>query len=200
MRADQAHLKVGMALHMIVGLGNPGTRYAATRHNVGFKVIEVLARALQTKVAHKEGKALTGRAMYQGVRVMLVKPQTFMNNSGQALQLLSDYYKIPPEKMLIIFDDLDLPVGRLRLRAKGSAGGHNGARSVIQYLGTDSFPRLRIGISAVPADMRGMDYVLSPFSPEEKPVITKACATAADAALCWLYKGLEKTMAHYNAV
>ncbi len=185
---------------MIVGLGNPGSRYAATRHNVGFRVVESLARCLQVNVHRREGQALTGRTMYHGLRLLVTQPQTFMNESGRAVRSLADYYKIPPERILIVYDDLDLPPGRLRFRSKGSAGGHNGMRSVIQYLGTDMLPRLRIGIGAVPAGMRGMDYVLSPFNEDEAPLMTRAYGAAVDAVFTWLLCGSERAMAQINGL
>ena len=187
-------------MHMIVGLGNPGSRYAKSRHNVGFMAVDLLAKHWQVPIKRSEGKALTGCTTYQGQRVLLVKPQTFMNESGQAVSLLADYYKIALPQILVIYDDLDLPVGRLRLRAKGSAGGHNGMRSVIKYLGTDIFPRLRIGIGSVPDNMQGMNYVLSQFSAEEASVIANACSSAVDAVQSWLLMGLAKTMSQINAV
>ncbi|HHW09878.1 MAG TPA: aminoacyl-tRNA hydrolase, partial [Firmicutes bacterium] len=156
------------------------------------------AGRLGVTVRRKEAKSLTGMAIYRGKRLLLVKPLTFMNESGQAVRLLLDYYNVPTERLLVIYDDLDLLPGRIRLRAKGSAGGHNGMRSIIKYLGTESFPRLRIGIGPVPAGMSGMNYVLSPFRNEEAALMAEVFTAASEAALLWLDSGVEKAMSLVN--
>lgn len=186
-------------MKLVVGLGNPGERYQHTRHNIGFRVVAALAARLQANVTKSEAKSLTGRATWAGQSLLLAMPQTFMNNSGEAVRELVDYYRIALPDLLIVYDDLDLPPGRLRLRAKGSAGGHNGMRSIIHYLGTDCFARLRIGIGAVPANTAGADYVLSRFAPEEAAIMNAACTDAANACLVWIESGVDKGMAYVNA-
>jgi PTH1 family peptidyl-tRNA hydrolase len=185
---------------LVVGLGNPGARYQGTRHNTGFQVVELMAGRLGVTIRRVEAQSLTGRAMWAGETLILAKPQTFMNSSGEAVRALIDYYRIAPYNLLLVYDDLDLPPGRLRMRAKGSAGGHKGMRSIIEYLRTDAFARLRVGIGAVPLGMDGADYVLSPFDlPEEALLMGKACLAAVDASLWWVELGIEKAMARVNA-
>lgn len=186
-------------MKLVVGLGNPGTQYANTRHNVGYQVVDLLAHRLNVSVAKKEAKSLTGEAPWAGTTLLLAKPQTFMNASGEAVRALVDYYRIALHDLLIIYDDLDLPPGRIRMRTKGSPGGHNGIRSIIDYMHTDLFPRLKIGIGAVPVGTSGRDYVLSCFRPEEVSLIEDACFAAAEAALLWVDFGVEKAMSVANA-
>jgi PTH1 family peptidyl-tRNA hydrolase len=185
-------------LFIVAGLGNPGKKYANTRHNAGWQVIDRLAGHLGIAVRREEAKSLTGMAIYRGKRLLLVKPLTFMNDSGQAIRLLLDYYNVSSERLLVIYDDLDLMPGWIRLRAKGSAGGHNGMRSIIKYLGTESFPRLRIGIGPVPSGMSGMQYVLSSFENEEAVNMAQVYEAASEAALMWLDSGIEKAMSMVN--
>ena len=135
---------------MIVGLGNPGKDYEKTRHNVGFRSTDLLAGLLKTKIDRLKFKALTRMVNYNGMKVLLVQPQTYMNASGAAVSALATYYKVSPERILVIFDDISLPVGRIRIRRDGSAGGHNGIKSIIQSLGTDQFPRVKVGVGAKP--------------------------------------------------
>jgi PTH1 family peptidyl-tRNA hydrolase len=149
-------------------------------------------------VAKNEAKSLTGRGSWDGQSLLLAMPQTYMNNSGEAVRALIDYYRIALPDLLIVYDDLDLPPGRLRMRAKGSAGGHNGMRSIINYMGAECFARLRIGIGSVPEKMDGADYVLSQFLPEESSLVTKACTDAIEACLVWASFGVDKGMAHVN--
>lgn len=186
-------------MKLVVGLGNPGGRYEETRHNVGFRIIDRLATRLQTQVAKTECHSLTGRAVWGNDTIMLAKPQTFMNNSGEAVRGLIDYYRIALPDLLVVYDDLDLPPGRVRMRAKGSAGGHNGMRSIINYLGSDMFARLRIGIGAVPEGMEGAQYVLSRFQPDELPLIEAACTAAVDATFTWAEAGIDKAMSCINS-
>lgn len=188
-----------MSVKLVVGLGNPGAQYVNTKHNVGYQVVDILAHRLQVSVAKKEAKSLTGRALWAGSTLLLAKPQTFMNASGEAVQALVDYYRIALPDLLIIHDDLDLSPGRIRIRTKGSPGGHNGIRSIIDYMHTDLFTRLKIGIGAVPVGITGRDYVLSGFGPEEVPLIESACSAAAEAALLWADSGVEKAMSVANA-
>jgi PTH1 family peptidyl-tRNA hydrolase len=187
-----------MTLKLAVGLGNPGARYEGTRHNVGFRVIDLVASKLQISVNRHEHKSLTGRATVGGEQLLLAKPLMYMNNSGEAVRSLLDYYRIDPAQLLVIYDDLDLPLGRLRMRAQGSAGGHNGMKSIIKYLGTDVVARLRIGIGAVPDGMEGVDYVLSRFNDSEQAAMLEAYSGAAAAVLSWAEHGTERTIAMVN--
>lgn len=186
-------------MKLIAGLGNPGPRYADSRHNVGFRVVDELARRWAVDVSrydrHFEG--LVGQAHRSGQPVLLLKPSTYMNLSGQSVAAVWRYYRLGTADLLVVMDDLDLPLGHLRLRAVGSAGGHKGMEDVIRHLGTQNVPRLRIGISKV--DRRAtVEYVLSTFTAEERPVIEAAIARAADAAECWLTRGIAAAMNEFN--
>ena len=184
---------------LIVGLGNPGREYALHRHNVGFRVLDVLAHDQGlTFVRHKEARARVAEGCLAGRAVVLAKPQTFMNLSGKAVARLSRLYKIPPQCILVVYDDLDLPLGRLRLRPEGGSGGHKGVRSIIDLLGNQSFPRLRVGIGRPPGNVEAADYVLQPFAPEEQPLLNVILKRAAAAALCWLEEGIEAAMERFN--
>ena len=184
---------------MIVGLGNPGSQYEKTRHNVGFRVIDMIAGNLRTKVDRLKMKALTRQVDYQGSKILLVQPQTFMNLSGAAVSALATFYKIKPEHILVIFDDISLPVGKIRIRKDGSAGGHNGIKSIIQSLGTDQFPRVKVGVGAKPhPDYDLADWVLSKFSAQEEKNLQPALENAAEAALLVLEQGVEKAASAYN--
>jgi peptidyl-tRNA hydrolase, PTH1 family len=181
---------------LIVGLGNPGAKYAATRHNVGFMVIDELGSSLNASSRERfQGALLETR--YNDETLVLLKPLTFMNNSGQAVNETARWYKIPPERILVIYDDLDLPFRTIRLRSKGSAGGHNGLASVIQHLGTDRVPRLRIGIGR-PASGSTVSYVLSRFGTEERAELPTVVRRASDAALSWLDDGIDVAMNRFN--
>lgn len=184
-------------MKLIVGLGNPGPEYAYTRHNLGFRVIDQLASRLAVSLEKEECHAKTGRAHWRGHLLLLAQPQTFMNRSGLAVQALVAYYKIPLHDLIVIYDDLALAPGRLRIRGKGSAGGHNGVRSIIHYLRTDEFPRLRIGIGPVPEGWTGVDYVLGEVARDDA-VLNTAIERAADAVLCWAAEGLEVAMRTFN--
>lgn len=181
-------------VRIIVGLGNPGREYAATRHNVGFMVMERLAVALRTE--WKLDRARKGE-LASGPGVLLVRPQTFMNNSGECVGPLMRYFKFLPEQVLVIYDDISFPVGTLRLRAAGSAGGHNGMKSLIAHLGSERFPRLRIGVGA-PGQKSMVSHVLGHFSPEEKPLLEESLIRATEAALCVLQEGFEKAANRFN--
>lgn len=184
---------------MIVGLGNPGSQYEKTRHNVGFRTVDLLAADLHTKVDRLKCKALTRLVTRQGQKILLVQPQTYMNLSGAAVSALASYYKVPPERILVIFDDISLPVGRIRIRKDGSAGGHNGIKSIIQSLGTDRFPRVKVGVGAKPhPDYDLADWVLSKFSAQEEKALGPALENAAKAALMVLDEGTEKAASAYN--
>jgi len=184
---------------MIVGLGNPGKDYEKTRHNVGFRSTDLLAGLLKTKIDRLKFKALTRMVNYNGMKVLLVQPQTYMNLSGAAVSALATYYKVKPERILVIFDDISLPVGRIRIRKDGSAGGHNGIKSIIQSLGTDQFPRVKVGVGAKPhPDYDLADWVLSKFSAQEEKDLAPAMENAAKAALMVLDQGTEKAASAYN--
>lgn len=184
---------------MIVGLGNPGADYEKTRHNVGFRATDLLAGLLGTKIDRLKFQALTRLVRAQDKKILLVQPQTYMNASGAAVSALASYYKIPPQRILVIFDDISLPVGRIRVRKDGSAGGHNGIKSIIQSLGSDQFPRVKIGVGAKPhPDYDLADWVLSTVSKTEWPDYQDAMEHAAEAALCIVKNGCEKAAAEYN--
>ncbi len=186
-------------MYCIVGLGNPGEEYAATRHNVGFLVIDQLAARHQINLGRKRHRALYGRGKIAGQDCLLVKPQTFMNDSGDAVLRLQLFYQLQPADMLIIYDDIALELGVLRLRRSGSAGGHKGMLSVIQYLETEQIPRLRLGIGPLPEGQTALQYVLSPFSEEELPRAQAMIAQAAEAVEAVLREGLEAAMNRYNS-
>lgn len=184
---------------MIVGLGNPGQQYASTRHNTGFMTLDLLAQRLQVKVSKERFQAQTAQAVYDGQKLLLVKPQTYMNASGLSVEPAAHYYKLPPERILVLFDDISLPVGKLRIRKSGSAGGHNGLKSLISSLGSDQFPRVKIGVGAKPhPDYDLADWVLSTVSKSEWPDYQSAMEHAADAALCIVKNGCERAAAEYN--
>ena len=184
---------------LIVGLGNPGPRYAATRHNAGFMVVDELARRHSIRLTGRQANAEVGRGEIEGRKVILAKPKTSMNNSGQAVRALASYYKVPPERILIIYDDIALPTGTIRIREKGSAAGHNGVKSVVQHMGTENIPRIRVGVDR-PNDPRHgqIDWVLGRFSKEEQPIIEDAIRRAADAVEYILRHGFERAMNVYN--
>lgn len=182
---------------MIVGLGNPGRRYADTRHNIGWMVIDELARRLPGGTERKRFDAVLAEIGIPDGRIVLLKPQTYMNLSGNAVAPAAHWYRVPPARILIVYDELDLPFGQLRLRASGSSGGHKGLASVIERMGTDRIPRLRIGIGR-PERGSSVSYVLSRFRPEEARLVPGIIETAADAALAWQRDGIEAAMNRYN--
>jgi peptidyl-tRNA hydrolase, PTH1 family len=184
--------------YLIVGLGNPGKKYENTRHNVGWFVLDELARRYNLTFSSKERKAIVADGIIRGKRVLLAKPQTFMNLSGESVQALVNFYKIELDRILLVSDHLDISLGTLRLRAKGSAGGQRGIKSTIQHLGTNEFSRLRFGIGRPPGRMDPAAYVLLPFEGDE--VITANIVTdrAADAVETWLTEGIELAMTRHN--
>ncbi len=184
---------------MIVGLGNPGPRYAATRHNIGFMVVDELARKHGLRFSSKQGNAEIARGDIAGEKVILAKPQTFMNNSGTSVRALASYYKVPNEKVLIIYDDIALPVGTIRIREKGSSAGHNGVKSVISHMGTEAIPRIRVGVDR-PADPRHsqIDWVLGRFMKEEQPLVEETIKRATEAVEAVFKIGIERAMNTYN--
>lgn len=184
---------------LIVGLGNPGKEYARHRHNVGFQIVDALARAHGLRFSRQKGaKAHVAEGRIAGQRVLLAKPQTFMNLSGQAVGRLARSQHIPPERILVAYDDLDLPLGRLRLRPEGGSGGHKGMRSLIDVLGSQGFPRLRVGIDRPPGRLDPADYVLLPFDAEQRPLAAQMVRLAAQAVECWLAEGIEAAMDQFN--
>lgn len=169
--------------YLLVGLGNPGRKYETTRHNAGFLALDRLAERHQAKIDRIKFKAVCADVTLSGVRCLLMKPQTFMNNSGEAVRDAAAFYKIPPERVVVLFDDISLPPGRLRVRRKGSDGGHNGIKSILYLLGSDQFPRVKIGVGAKPRpDYDLADWVLSGFSKEEGEALSQALEAACDAA------------------
>lgn len=188
------------AMHMVVGLGNPGKEYARTRHNVGFDVIDVLSEKLNLPVTRSAMHGLIGEGLIGGEKLLLVKPQTFMNLSGQCVSELVNWYKIPMDRLLVIYDDIDLPLGKLRLRLSGSAGTHNGMRSVIGLLGAQDFPRLRVGVGKKPEGWELADWVLSHYATaQERQTQFDAFLAAADTVQDWLKNGPESAMRLANA-
>ena len=184
---------------LIAGLGNPGPEYEKTRHNTGFMSLDLLAARLQVKVSKERFKALTAQADFDGQRLLLMKPLTFMNASGIAIEAAAHFYKIPPEQVLVIYDDISLPPGKLRLRRKGSAGGHNGIKSIIALLGSDEFPRIKIGVGAKPNPAYDLaDWVLSKFQEAEWQEMEQAFAHAADAATLIVQDQMDRAMNLYS--
>jgi len=184
--------------YLIVGLGNPGPRYHHNRHNVGFMVVDALADAANIPIRRVEFRALVGKGEYAEERLILAKPQTFMNNSGQAVGALVRFYKISIERLLVVHDDLDLPYGTLRLRPRGGAGGQRGMASIMAKLNTQDFARLRVGIGRPPGRMDPSDYVLHDFDPPEEEILPEVLASAVDAIRMFLKDGIERAMSECN--
>lgn len=183
---------------IIIGLGNPGSKYAGTRHNIGFELIDRLADTMSVRLGPGKGPFHVGKGNHAGQSMYLVKPTTYMNNSGNAVQQVVNWYKEDLSNCLVCYDDLDLEVGTIRLRPNGSAGGHNGIKDIIQKLGTNAFPRLRIGIGNNFPRGQQVQYVLSPFSEDERKVIEPTLDTAIDACFCFLREGIEEAMNKFN--
>jgi peptidyl-tRNA hydrolase, PTH1 family len=185
---------------LIVGLGNPGAKYEGTRHNIGFVVVDALARAWNVPLTeNKKFHGWFGEGMApRSTKIRLLKPSTYMNDSGRAIRAVIDWYKIPPEAVLVVYDDMDLPVGRLRLRLAGSAGGQNGMKSAIAHLGTDKFPRLRLGIGSKTAGRDAVDHVLGSFAPADKVVMAEVLDVAVGAIEAALHQGVQQSMNLYN--
>jgi PTH1 family peptidyl-tRNA hydrolase len=180
-------------MRVVVGLGNPGPKYAGTRHNVGFAVVDYLAAAPGVGPFRSQFQSLVAETTEAGEKVLLVKPETYMNLSGRAVRQVVDFYKVPLEHLLVVSDDFNLPLGRLRVRAKGSHGGQNGLRNIQEQLGTDAYPRLRIGVGQ-PDPGDAVDHVLSRFKPGERAAVEDAVAAAAAAVLVWVRRGIEACM------
>lgn len=184
---------------LIVGLGNPGDKYEATRHNVGFMVVDELAERARIPVQKLKFRALTNTAQVGDAKALLMKPVTYMNLSGEAVRQAADFYKVPPERVLVISDDVSLPVGKLRLRRGGSAGGHNGLKNIILHLGSDQFPRVKIGVGEKPhPDYDMAEWVLSRFIGEDKRTMDEAIKRAADSVECCIREGMDRAMNRFN--
>ena len=184
---------------LIMGLGNPGREYEKTRHNAGFRAIDLLAEKLGCKVDRLKFQGLYGQVNYGGGKLYLLKPQTYMNLSGRSVLALSAYFNIPPQRIIVLFDDISLEPGRLRIRADGSAGGHNGIKSMIGELGSQAFPRVKIGVGAKAHPEQDLaDWVLSTFSASEEKALSSALERAADAALCIIDKGVPEAANRFN--
>ena len=183
----------------IVGLGNPGEKYEHTRHNVGYDVISIIAAKLDTPIKKLKFQGTIGETIYKGQKLVLIKPQTYMNLSGLTVQEAMSWYKLEPKDVLLLVDDIDLPFGQVRVRAKGGPGTHNGLRHIVQCTGSGDFPRVRVGMGAPPPAWDLADWVLSKFqTEEERKIAFDAYMTAADAALCWAEHGIDAAMNRFN--
>jgi PTH1 family peptidyl-tRNA hydrolase len=184
---------------LIVGLGNPGKEYERTRHNAGFRAIDILADKLGCRIDKGKFQGLYGQTVYGSKKLFLLKPQTYMNLSGRSVLQLSAYFNIPPQRIIVLFDDISLAPGRLRIRADGSAGGHNGIKSIISEVGSQSFPRVKIGVGSKPTpEFNLADWVLSAFTAKEEKDLQFALANAADAALCIIDNGVPESANRFN--
>jgi PTH1 family peptidyl-tRNA hydrolase len=183
---------------LIAGLGNPGRAYARNRHNAGCQIVDLLASKHGLRFDQRRGKARLASGLIGDQRVVLVKPRTFMNESGQAVSSVVRFYKTQPAELLVVYDDLDLPIGRIRLRPHGGTGGHKGMASIIRQLGSQDFPRLRVGIDRPPGKMDPVDYVLQDFSAQQEEVMAQARDTAVAALECWLALGIQAAMNEFN--
>ncbi len=190
MPAETGHLR------LVVGLGNPGPEYDGTRHNIGFDLVDLLAASRELKWTRE--RKFRSKIASSGSSLILSKPLTFMNLSGNAVARLTKFYKLKPDQILVVYDDVDLPIGKMRFRASGSAGGHNGIKSIIEYLGTNEFPRLKLGIGAAERAGGMVDHVLGKFSAEESRELEKVLAIAQDGVNCALSAGLSAAMNQYN--
>lgn len=186
-------------MYLIAGLGNPSRTYEGTRHNIGFTMIDAIGNKFGIDVTTKKHKALVGRGMIDGMRVILAKPQTYMNLSGESIREITDFYKIEPENIIIIYDDISLDVGQLRIRKKGSAGGHNGVKNIIAHLGTQEFPRIKVGIGNKPEGWGLADYVLSKYTKAEQEALEEASEGVIGAVKLMLADDIEAAMNKYNA-
>ena len=185
-------------MYIIAGLGNPTKTYEGTRHNIGFDMIDAIADKYNIDVTTKKHKALTGKGRIDGVPVILAKPQTYMNLSGESIRDIADFYKIPAENIIIIYDDISLEVGQLRIRKKGSAGGHNGIKNTIAHLGTQEFPRIKVGIGSKPEGWDLADYVLSKYSKAERECLRDAQQDVVGAAALMVHDDVDGAMNQYN--
>ena len=185
-------------MKFVIGLGNPGLKFDNTRHNIGFDVVDQLAKDYHIGIDRKKHDGLIGQGVIAGEKVMLMKPHTYMNNSGVAIRSLIDFYKGTSEDVIVIYDDTSLEVGRLRIRKKGSAGGHNGVKSIIAHLGTQEFARVKVGVGEKPPGWDLADYVLSHYEPSEMKTIVSAIKMSAEAVVAMIDQGTEYGMNHFN--
>ena len=186
-------------MFLIAGLGNPKREYDNTRHNIGFAMIDAMAEKYNISVRNIKNRAMTGQGIINGQKVLLAKPLTFMNLSGESIRPLADYYKISPDaELIVVSDDINLPIGQIRIRKKGSAGGHNGLKNIIAQLGSEEFQRIRIGVGGKPENYDLADYVLGHFTKEEKALMEKAVSMAVEAAEMMLMGDTDKAMNEYN--
>lgn len=186
-------------MFLIAGLGNPSTRYEKTRHNIGFDVIDAVSERYNIEVKEKKAKALCGSGFIEGQKVILVKPQTYMNLSGDSIAALMNFYKLDPStELIVIYDDISLDPGNIRIRKKGSAGGHNGVKDIIAKTGSDQFSRIKVGVGEKPADWDLADFVLSRFSKEERSLVDAAVLESADALSLMVQGRIEEAMNQYN--
>ena len=185
-------------MHIIIGLGNPSDKYQATRHNIGWDTITRISDDYRIPMDIKKHKAICGRGHIEGEKVVLAQPLTYMNLSGESVRALVDFYKVLPENIIVVYDDISLEVGQLRIRKKGSAGGHNGMKSIISHLGTDEFPRIKVGIGDKPKGWDLADYVLSRFQGEEQVTIREALKEASEACRTMVTAGIDEAMNIYN--
>lgn len=188
-----------LSTYLIVGLGNPGREYQNSRHNIGFMLVNRLAERLETTFARLESKALVTKAKLEDYTIILAKPQTYMNLSGQSVNSLVKFYKLPMENVMVVYDDVDLPFGRLRIRPSGGSAGHKGVESIIQQLGTQDFPRLRFGVGRPPGSKGAAAYVLRDFTGEDADFLHQYLERGTDAVLTYLGEGLETAMNRYNS-
>ena len=196
---NNANRSQGGIEFLIVGLGNPGGKYEITRHNAGFLWADLFAESLNTEIKRLKYHALTAEVNIDGHRCLLMKPQTFMNNSGEAVSEAAKFYKIPLEKIIVVFDDISLPIGKLRVRRKGSAGGHNGIKSIVAHLGSENFPRVKIGVGAKPhPDYDLANWVLTSFKKEDFPALKEAMESACKAVELIVKGETDKAMNQYN--
>ena len=185
-------------MRLIVGLGNPGPKYAGTRHNFGFAAVDQVARSLHTELKQHKYNSLYSLTSIKGEQVMLVKPLTFMNRSGEAVRHWCDFYRLDPDQVLVIYDDMDVDLGRIRIRPSGSAGSHNGMKSLIQHLGSQEFGRVRLGIGPQPVAMDAADFVLQKFKPMEWERVKQVTELLPDIVVCWSHEGLTEAMNRFN--
>jgi len=184
---------------LIIGLGNPGRGYRRNRHNIGFQVLDALAESVDARFTRMQANALVTDARLEGIRVILAKPQTFMNNAGQSVGSLARFFRLPPEQILAVYDDLDLPLGALRLRPGGGTGGHRGLGSIVDHLGLDDFPRLRFGIGRPPGAMDPADYVLQDFGRGDEELVSSNVVRAVACIRSFALEGIQAAMTRFNA-
>ena len=185
-------------MHLIVGLGNPGLKYRGTRHNIGFLCLDLISKMWSIPIKERRAKAVLGRGVYAGRDIVLAKPRTFMNSSGQGVSYLLTRFAADVDQLVVIYDDMELPLGRLRIRRSGSGGGHKGVESIISILRTQAFPRMRLGIGPPAQGQDSVDFVLGRFSKEESTAVDRTVETAVKAMECWLEEGIDIAMNRFN--